>query len=376
MAVGAGVLASIAASTFDFYYQKGTLFESSIQGKPLLKKMDVTDRDKTFPGGKGNISISVKNAYGNPDTPGTNDKLVGFSYDDTVVYYTPGNVKKADFPWREHHIGITCTYTELKNDGISVTDDSDPANSTSQHSKRELTRIVDIFKNYIADMAEQYARQMNSLLWGDGTTDAKALAGIRAHIVDDPSVGTIGGFNRATAGNEWIRNYAYTAAFGAKVTGTPALAAWGGGPVTSDVADGGALAGKLQTVFRLLSRYGGNPNTVFAGADFIDALEKEIRANGSYSVNGFRGRQDAAMGDLYFDGVVIQHDWTLDQMGFGKRCYIWDDSTLFLMKMEQEWNKPHSPPRPPSQYVLYKSITSTGQVVSTQLNNAAVIDIS
>ncbi len=376
MAVGAGVLASIANSTFDFYYQKGKLFESTIQDKPLVKKMDVNDRGKTFPGGKGNISLSTKNKYGNPDNPGTGDQLVGYSFDDTVTYYTPGNVQKADFPWREHHIGITATYTELKMDGISVTDDSEPANSTSEHSKREVTRIVDIFKTYMDDMATQYARELNDLLWGDGTGDAKALAGIRAHIVPDPSIGTIGGFNRATAGNEWTRNYAWTTAFGAKVTGTPALATWGGGPITSNVADGGALVAHMQKVWRLLSRYGGKPNTAFAGSDFLDALSKEIRANGTYTVNGFRGVQDPVMGTLKFDGIEIVHDWTLDQLGLGKRCYVWDDRTLFLMKMESEWNKPHSPPRLPDKYVLYKSITSTGQVVSSQLNNAAVIDIA
>jgi hypothetical protein len=375
MAIGAGVLASIANSTFDFYYQKGTLFENSIQDKPLLKKMDINDTSKTFPGGKGNISISVKNAYGNPDAPGTGDKLVGYSYDDTVVYYTPGNVKQALFPWREHHIGISATYTELKNDGISITDDSDPANSTAEHSKREITAIVDIYKNYITDMAEQYARQMNALLWGDGTADAKALAGIQAHIVADPSVGTIGGFNRATAGNEWIRNYAYTAAFGAKVGVTPSLAQWGGDAITSATTGGGVLCEQLQKLFRMLTRFGGKPNVAMAGSDFISALETEVRANGYYTQTGFKQKQDPAMGDMYFNGILIQHDWTLDSLGFNKRCYIWDDSTLFLMKMASEWNKPHSPPRLPDKYVFYKSVTSTGQVVSTQLNNAAVVDI-
>jgi hypothetical protein len=43
---------------------------------------------------------------------------------------------------------------------------------------------------------------MNTLLWGDGTGDAKALAGIRALITANPTTGTIGGIDRAT--NEYL----------------------------------------------------------------------------------------------------------------------------------------------------------------------------
>jgi hypothetical protein len=145
-----------------------------------------------------------------------------------------------------------------------------------------MTVLVGLLEDKLFDLGENYARRMNALLYGDGVADAKALAGLKLLIADDPSVGTVGGINRATVGNEWWRNRAYTAAFGTKVSGTPALAVWGGGAITSNVANGGALLQVLQSERRQLTRYGGEPDTFLAGSAFIGAMETEIRANGNY----------------------------------------------------------------------------------------------
>ena len=76
-------------------------------------------KKKYFPGGKGDISVAVSGAFG---AGGVNDTLKGYTHNDTVVFYTPANIKRANYPWREHHIGLQLTHTELKIDGISVVD--------------------------------------------------------------------------------------------------------------------------------------------------------------------------------------------------------------------------------------------------------------
>src|SRR4029077_17000465 len=116
------------------------------------------------------------------------------------------------------------------------------------------------------DLGENYARGMNKLAYGDGVADPKAMAGLGLLIAADPSVGTVGGLDRSNAAYTWWRNRAHTAAFGAKVTGTPALAAWGGGPITSDPANGGTLLQTLQYERRQLIRYGGKPDLFIAGS--------------------------------------------------------------------------------------------------------------
>ena len=194
---------------------------------------------------------------------------------------------------------------------------------------------------------------------------------------DDPSIGTVGGINRATAGFEWWRNRARTAAFGVKVSGTPALGAWGGGAVTSNVADGGALLQVLQSERRLLTKNGGTPDLFLAGSDFIGAMEKEIRANGNYSHDRLHqepGRIDGI--DMSFGGTEVIYDPTLDDMGLSKRAYWIDSKKIMLMVMEDEWMHKHTPARPYNQFLMYRSITTTCQLIGKQFNSSLVIDIA
>lgn len=359
MAFTANELSNIANSALDFFMNKGEVMEQKVQAKPLLSHFE--KNAKTFPGGKGDISFAVKGEYG---AGGVNDSLTGFTHNDQVSFYTPANVKRAAFPWREHHIGLTLTHTELKIDGISVSDTN--GEGVSRHSQRELTVLVNLLDDKLSDFAERYSDTLNRLLWGDGTTDAKALAGLRAVLVANPAAGTLGGLSRATY--SWWRNRACTAAAAAASSGKNA--------VTSATANGGALVTELQGEFRQLRRYGGQPNTFYAGSDFIAAMEREMRANGTYTMNGFRGVQDAAMGGMQFDGVKVTYDPTLDDLGLTKRAYIWDSRHIHLMKMENEWKRQHTPARPHDQFVLYRSITCTGQLVAKQVNSALVIDIA
>ena len=199
MAFNSQELESIANSALDFYFNRGDAFKQSIQSKPLLELME--RKKKSFPGGQGDIVVNVKGDFGFPvntttgapvPTPtGGSDTLVGYTHDDTVTFYTPANIRKANFPWREHHIGLTLTHTELKIDGISVTDTN--GEGTRNHSRREMTALVNIFEEKLNDLGEQYARGMNRLLWGDGTGDAKALAGLQSMITANPTTGTVSG---------------------------------------------------------------------------------------------------------------------------------------------------------------------------------------
>lgn len=369
MPLTAAQLQLVADSALDFYLNRDKAFAQTIQQRPLVAKLE--GKAKKFPGGNGNINIAVTGAFG---AGGVNDSLKGYEYDDTVNFFNPANLARLIYRWREHHIGLTVTHTELKNDGLSVVD-TNGAN-VSNHPDRDRTVLLNIWNHKLTDFGERYARSANDLYWGDGTADAKALHGLRLFLVADPSVGIVGTKDRAQTANAYLRNRARTAAFGAKVGATPALAAHGGGAVTSTPANGGALWQMLQIERRQLTRYGGNPDTFLAGSDFIGALEIEMRANGYYRQNGFKGSQDGAMGPMLFDGTTIEYDPTLDDLGLSKRGYWFDSRHIYLMQMSGEWRRTHTPERPPNQFVLYRSITSTGQIVAQQLNSGLVIDIT
>ncbi len=357
MAFSVDELASIANAALDYYFDKGKAYKQSVQEKPLVSKMEA--KAKTFPGGKENISIGIKGNYG--DGSG-NDTLKGYTHDDTVTFYTPANIDRANYPWRETHIGLTMTHTELKIDGLSVSDTN--GGGTQKHSRRDMHVLVGLLEDKIEDLGESYLRGLNNMLWGDGVADALGFAGVQSIVTEDPTTGLVGGIDRAV--EVWWRNRAATEAH--------ALSG-GQGPITSDPTNGGALAQFLQGEWRQLRRYGSTPDFFVGGADFCDALETEYRANGYYTDSGFTGGADLAVGTIKFKGLDLVYDGWLDDNGFSKRGYMLDCKRIFLEKMASEWRRMHTPARPADQFVLFRSVTSTGQMVASQCNSSLVVDI-
>ena len=232
-----------------------------------------------------------------------------------------------------------------------------------------MTVLVGLLEDKLFDLGEKYAREMNALLYGDGVADPKALAGLKLLVADDPSIGTVGGINRATAGFEWWRNRARTAAFGVKVSGTPALGAWGGGAITSQRRQWRRSAAGLQSErrqltkirrhsrplprrFRLHRRHGeGDPgqrqlldDRLHQEPGRLDGID-ELRRHGGHL------RPDA------------RRSWACR-----KRAYWFDTKKIMLMVMEDEWMHKHTPARPYNQFLMYRSITTTCQLIGKQFN--------
>lgn len=345
------------------HFVRGKLFNSGIQKKPTLAVFE--KNKKTFPGGNEDISIGVKFQTG---AGGTNDGFKGFSHNDTVDFYNPGNGLRAAYVWREHHLGMEMSETELKRHGILVNDDSrKPKNPTT----RGMHILANVLDEANMDFEEQRMDTLNDLLWGDGTADTSALHGIRAFILDIPTIGTVGGLSNVTY-PKW-RNRAYTAAFNAHASFD---ANYGGNKITSTPANGGALLQVMQKDLRQSRRYGGNPTVYRAGSDFIDAMEVEIRANGNYSETGFTQSQDGSIGDMKFKSRPIVYDPTLDDLGREKFCYSWDPTDIYLYCLEGDWMRQRTPSRPYDQFVFHQSVLATGQMVARRRNSGTVFEIN
>ena len=348
MAFTQAELDNIANAALDYYIDKGNVYAQSLQDKPLLKAMD--SAAKTFPGGKGELSVAVKGTY--------TTSVSGYTHNDTVTYANPANIKRANYAWKEHHAGISLTLTELKKDGISVTDSTTSA-GTSNHSGRDQTVLVNLFQDKLDDMMEGYSRGMNDFLFGDGTADANAIAGIQSIILDDPTTGTVGGLSVAT--NTWWRNRANVA--------------------ISTTATGQELIETIHSEMRQLKRFGGKPTVAVCGSAFLDRLADELRRNGNYSQTGFARGQNIAMGEISYNGLTFQYDPTLDDLTIAtkdpsKRCYIIDPTKLCMYYMDGEKMKRHSPARPADQYVMYRAVTTTAALSATQLNCHGVYEIA
>jgi len=326
---------------------KGTnLYSQTIQDKPLLMKFD--KYSKTFPAGKEFLTVRVKGEY--------STTIQGFSHDDTVSYTNPANIKTATFPYRRIHAGIEVTFDELQRNGISIMDTTTGRRET-RHSDREITALADLLDDKIEDMMEGRARGMNAMYWRDGTQDSELVPGIKSFILEDPTSSTIvAGIDQST--NDWWRN---------RVN----LNVSASSPANSTIAQA------LQVEFRQLKRFGSPKHTLFAGSDFLDALERELRFNGTYTDSGWAnsGQIDVSVADTSFKGVTISYDPTLDDEGESKHLYIIDCKAIYPMYMEGERNKRHSPARPHDKYVMYRAITDVCGLVCKQRNTSGIVTI-
>lgn len=355
MAFTADEINDINVGALENYIDKGKVWKQNVANKPMLQAFDKAAG--RFSGGKDYVSVAVKSGQGG-------GSLQGYSGDDQVEYYNPTGRKRARSPWKEHHIGMVITHTELKVDGIDI-DDTPGDEDTRPMDGREAHALVNLFDEKLDDLGEDYAFSMNRLIHGDGSADPKALAGILSIISDNPTTGTALGINRAT--NTWWRNdYRTTAA---------------GNDITSATTNGGALIEAMDQAARRRSKYRNGQTKVryFAGTDFIDAYKRELRANGNYSMTGWRnGKPDGSMEDPMHAGLPLEWDPTMDDLGYSKRCYAIDmgKTGLRLLYMDGQRMKKHNPARPCDRYVMYNGITTTAVMIAKQLNTSGVYEIA
>ena len=360
MAFTADELASINNSVLENYIDRGTVFKQNVQNKPMLAAFN--SNAETFAGGKEFISLAVKSGQGGLT-------LQGYTGDDPVDYGTISGIKRARYPWREHHMGLVVTHTELKYDGIDVVE-SGSDQSTNRMDGREEQALADILDEKMDSMGEDYVFSLNRLVIGDGAADPKALAGVQSLVLASPAVGATGGLSRVA--HPWWRNRAATAAF---------ATAGGQGPITVNAANGGALIEFLDKEMRQLKRYadGQMKLKLFAGADFIDGYKRELRANGKYTDTGWgENNVDGSMPEPKHGGLPIAYDPTLDDIGQSKRCYVLDTGRkgIRLFYMNGQRMKKHNPARPYDRYVMYNGITTTAVMGARRLNTSAVYDIA
>lgn len=347
MAFSVQEIENIANATIDYHMDKGTIYSQTIQDKPLLQAFD--KKAKTFPAGKEFLTVRVKGEY--------TTSIQGFSHDDSVGYSNPANIKTATYQYKRIHAGIEVTFDELQRNGISITDTT-TGRGESRHSDREVAALADLLDDKIEDMMEGRARGMNAMFWRSGALDSELVPGLKSFILANPTSATIvGGIDQST--NTWWRNRALLGLSTAS-------------PTSSTIAQA------LQKEFRQLKRYGSPKHQLFAGSDFLDALEKELRVNGTYTQDGWvkNGAIDLSVADTMFKGNVISYDPTLDDEGEQKYMYALDMNAIYPMYMEGERNKRHSPARPHDKYVMYRAVTDVVGLVCKQRNTSGVFSIA
>lgn len=340
-------LEAAANAALDFHMDKGQTFWQNEQERPLLR--DFMTAAKSFPGGKENLTVRVAGEY----VTG----IEGFEFDDEVGYSNPGKMRTATYPYKLIHGGINVTMHELLQDGISIADTT-TGKSDSKISGRDATVLANLFEYKLEDMKGGMNKDLDEMWWGDGTSDPKLVPGIRSIIVNSPSAAaTVGGIDQSA--NSWWRNYAATG-------------------VNASTASDQNLVTALQKGVRQMRRYGAPKHKAYAGSDFLEAFEKELRAKGNYTLEGWAksGKIDASVADVMFKGVEIEYAPTLDDLGLSKYNYWIDMSKIMPRYIEGENMKKHSPARPENKYVLYRAVTWVGGLTARQRNTSGVFSIA
>jgi len=340
---------NVAQAVLDYHMNTPEVRSQTLQDKPLLRAL--REKEKTFPGGKEEITVRVKGEY---DTT-----IQGFEHDDTVTYRNPANLKTARYPWKLIHSGIEFTMHEMIKAGISIVD-STTGSGEVRHSENEKIVLVDLLKDKIEDMTEGTDRGMNRMFWQDGSQDAKEVPGITSFVHDDPTVpALVGGIDQSV--HTWWQNRADTS-----INFNPAS------------PDDLVIVKKLKSEWRQLRRYGGRPNLVLCGSDFLEALEDELLSKGQYTMEGWSHRRntEASIADISFKGVRFEYDPTLDDMAKSKYCYVLDTRHIYPMVVQGENGKDHKPSRPEDKYVFYRARTWVGGLVCDQRNAQGVYAIT
>jgi hypothetical protein len=345
MAFTAQELLNISNAVLNYHIRSKA--ESQIlQDRPLYNDLQKTK--KTFAGGKEFITGQVKGQY--------TSSMVGYNHDDEQAYANPANIKQWSAKWYEISAGIQVTHTELKTSGIHISEETVGEQSVSRATDAELIVLTDLLEDKYDDLDEGSKRSFAEMQWRDGTQDAKAVPGILSFILDVPNVGVTFGLDRVP--NTWWRNRASLA-------------------IDSSTAANQNLVNTLQREFRQLRRFATPKHKFYAGSDFMDAFEKELRSKGNYTLEGWANQKqiDASVADIAFKGIMIQYEPLLDDLGRAKYGYVLDMNSIKLMPMTGEDWKVHMPSRPPEKYVLYKALTWTGALTANRLNTSGVYSI-
>ncbi len=348
-------IAEAGFTSLDYFMRNKPPVDQINTGRHLLKLLEA---NKTpFDGGKQYIVHQIYT---------TNDgNAQWFGADDQVGYNNRNNIRQASFLWSNVHNGSSLTEERLLQNGISVTD-----NMSVSPTREEVVQLSNLLKVEDKSLAEDHDEFLDYQLWLDGTQSADAVPGIDAMISTTPTTGTIGGINRATAGNEYWRNNANTGI---------------------STASAGNLTEAMEIEWRKCTLYGDEqPNAILVGSKFLDAYRKDAKDTVDRQIilqgNGRTAPSiNAGVTGIFFKGVELIWAPTLDRLAanfpsalvpWDKRCYFINTRHLQLNPAKGQWKVPRKPARVYDRYTHYRALTSRFGMGITKPNTMSVLSIA
>lgn len=302
MPISSTDLAMLAKSSLDDYLKNAPV-DQIAQDRPFIQMLFAGK--KKLGGAKQNYVEQIRKGY---------DSNFAWAYGESKVQFNKRDtLEQASFPWRRVVDALYITYDTLFSNGIEVREGGRGAFSLDTNERVQLTNLLD--ENLTA-LREGFIQNLDLHMHRDGTSSADALVGLDALIPLDPTAGTLGGLDRATA--LYWRSHA------------------------DKTLKQGTMIESMEKMWRECCRKGGTPTHILAGSDFIDALRGELKAIVDLTAPAGKARTyEAGVGSgsrtgLYFKGCEILWDPSFDDLddadspavAWKKRCYFLNSKTI------------------------------------------------
>jgi len=327
------------------FHMKNNPIDQIATERPLLAKLMGSKR--SFPGAKQFLTEQLRQSYGS--------NFQWFYGTQSVTYNRRQTVEQAQYAWRGAHDGFYLDEDRLTENGIVLTDDKKGGNATGA----EKVQLTNLLQEQTEVLRLGFEEKFDYDLHLDGTQSAESLAGLDHLISTTPSVGVVGGIDRAT--NVWWRNN-----------------------VALGVAQAN-LIDQMEILWRACVRNGGRPDFILVGSTFLDTFRAAAQADiQRYLSNGNQAKLDPSISDLSFKGVPLVWDPVfadIDAAGapatpWEKRCYFINTKHIRIRPAEGHDMISRKPPRAYNQYVHYWGLTWKGALSMNRSNSHAVMSVA
>jgi hypothetical protein len=358
MPISSADLAKASKTSLDYYLKNAPIDQIGVE-VPLYNKLMA--KRKQFNGAKQNIVVQLRKSYdSNFNWANLDSSSSGYG---TVTFNRRDTMAQAFFPWSRCQDGFYIPYDELFSNGIDVKEGGSKEFKLNTNEKVQLTNLME---EQIETFRTGFIEKLSLELHRDGTNETDAVTGLDALVSTTPATGSVGGINRATAGNEWWRNNASTG-------------------IASTTA--GALATEMEKMWRACIRNGGQPDFILAGSDFIDAY-RQYAVTVTNNADAAKVKSiDAGVGSgsstgLYFKGIEIIWDpqfADLDALESGsaipweKRCYFLNTKHI---ELHDNGIDIVTPTRPHDTLSFFQMVTQRMALVLKRANAHAVLSIA
>lgn len=337
----------------DFYLRNNPVDQIAVE-RPLLRALMKTK--KSAPGAKQFIVEQLRYRY--------QSNFQWFSGSQVVTYNKRQTIEQAMYAWRAAHDGFALDEDRLAQNGIKISDDAN--HGTSNASEAEKLQLTNLIEEQSEVLRLGFEEKFDQACHLDGTQSADAIVGLDALISLTPSTGTVGAIDRSVAANAYWRNSAYTGLTTTTTTGT--------------------ILDQMEVAWRDCVRNGGRPDTIIAGATFIDGYRNFLLKTYGQMNFGPAGvkRIDGATEQLQFHGVEIVWSPVFDDLDtlygpatpWAKRCYFINSKHMRLRPLEGHDMVTRKPPRAYDKYEYYWGMTWRGAMTMNRSNAHSVLAVA